>query len=113
MPGAKNYDEKGELQTAEHGRRLGTFIMALNGLSDEYQRGPHDGFQRAHQHSKRCPMRANKHKEAVAFTVQQRSSWLGNLALACETKQAPQELKEELLSWARNHIGFYGPWVQE
>ena len=111
--GADSYDGSAELPTAEHGRRLATFILQANGLSSEYENTPHDGHKIAHQHSKRCPMRPQQHKDAVAFTVQQRAAWLGNLALACDTQGIPHDCKAELLQWALDQIGRYGPFVQE
>lgn len=102
-----------ELPTAEHGRRLGTFILSFNGLSSEYQQTAHDGFRRAHQHAKRCPMRPVEHQERAIFTVQQRASWLGNLSLACDAKQVPERIKEEILAWCLSKINIYGPWMEE
>jgi len=102
-----------ELPTKEHGRRLATFILHFNGLDDEYGRTPHDGFQSAHQHAKRCPMRPKEHRNAVAFTIQQRNAWLGHLSLACDAKDVPFDCKNNLLGWLRGKMGFYGPFIEE
>ena len=49
-----------ELPTAQHRRRLATFILQNAGLVDEYGRTDHDGFHHAHQQAKRCPMRPQR-----------------------------------------------------
>ena len=102
-----------ELPTAEHGRRLATFILQLAGLDGEYGRTDHDGFHHAHQQAKRCPMRPKEHKDAVAFTKQQRNAWLGHLSLACDARGVSGECKRTLLSYLLARIHMYGPFIDE
>ena len=104
---------KAELPPEEHGRRLATFILHMLEISDEYQRTPHEGFARAHQRSKRCPMRPKEHREAARFTVQQRAAWLGHLSLACDAVETPKELKDGLICTLAHRINMYGPFIEE
>jgi len=102
-----------ELETTEHGRRLGSFILDFNGVSDEYSRTPHDGFPHAHQKAKRCPMRPEKHQKHARFTYQQRDAWLGHMSLACDEADAPDSVKSAIMRFVLEGIHLYGPFIQE
>ena len=104
---------KRELPTAEHGRRLGSFILQFNGISDEYSKTPHDGFPTAHQHAKRCPMRPKEHQEHARFTKQQRDAWLGHMSFAMKENKVPEGLCAALLNFLCAGMPRYGPFVEE
>lgn len=102
-----------ELPPAEHGRRLGLYVLEQNGLSGDYSAGAHDTFSVAHQNAKSCPRRPKRHRDAMAFTVQQRDAWLGHLAQACDARCVNLATKTEILAWAVGNMSTYGPFIQE
>ncbi|KAH8060171.1 hypothetical protein JL722_5132 [Aureococcus anophagefferens] len=102
-----------ELPPAEHGRRLGLYVLEQNGLSGDYSAGAHDTFSVAHQNAKSCPRRPKRHRDAMAFTVQQRDAWLGHLAQACDARCVNLATKTEILAWAVGNMATYGPFIQD
>ena len=54
-----------------------------------------------------------EHRDAAAFTKQQRNAWLGHLSLACDARRVPAECKAALLRWAVGKLGFYGRFIDE
>ena len=104
-----------EVRDARSLERGAVGLRAARGLACllGYSASEHDGFSQAHQNAKTCPRRPKAHRDAAAFTVQQRDAWLGHLSQACDARAVNLNTKTELLAWAVGNMSTYGPFIQE